>query len=617
MAKKEIKHVDLSKIENPKFLSGMTYQELDVLSDDIRDYIIDITSKNGGHLSANLGTIESTIALCRVFDFSKDKIIFDVGHQCYTYKLLTGRSLENLRKKDGVSGYQKMSESPYDHFEAGHSSTSISAANGMAIAKKLKNESYSVVAFIGDSSIQNGLAFEALNNLAQSGNKVIIVLNDNGMSISQPVGGMSKLFRRLSGSSFYLKSKSVFRRFFFITRFGKWVWVKFTKVKNWFKRKLINLTMFETLGYEYIGPVDGHYIRHVEKALKRAKKSAKPVVVHLKTIKGHGYQYAEEDMDGEWHGVSSFNKETGAFAYKDGYVSWSEQYKFLLKSEMELNKNLITIVPATGHGSDLDSLFKSFPNRIIDVGIAEEHAFTLAGGLAVSGIHPVISIYSTFLQRSYDELSHDIARMNLDATILIDRAGLVGADGDTHQGIYDEAFLYTIPNTTIAMASRSNEALSLMKESLCHHGVFAIRYPREYFHSKAEEVKKIPYGTWKVELESVKKGTAIVSVGPVTVELKDKLVALHKDVTLFNAIYVKPMDENKVKELLEYSRVIIYNAYATKEGFAQALESKLLENGYRGKVVIKTVPTVFVKHATIAQQREEFKLTIDDIIDLI
>ena len=617
MAKKEIKHVDLSKIENPKFLSGMTYQELDVLSDDIRDYIIDITSKNGGHLSANLGTIESTIALCRVFDFSKDKIIFDVGHQCYTYKLLTGRSLENLRKKDGVSGYQKMSESPYDHFEAGHSSTSISAANGMAIAKKLKNESYSVVAFIGDSSIQNGLAFEALNNLAQSGNKVIIVLNDNGMSISQPVGGMSKLFRRLSGSSFYLKSKNVFRRFFFITRFGKWVWVKFTKAKNWFKRKLINLTMFETLGYEYIGPVDGHYIRHVEKALKRAKKSAKPVVVHLKTIKGHGYQYAEEDMDGEWHGVSSFNKETGAFAYKDGYVSWSEQYKFLLKSEMELNKNLITIVPATGHGSDLDSLFKSFPNRIIDVGIAEEHAFTLAGGLAASAIHPVISIYSTFLQRSYDELSHDIARMNLDATILIDRAGLVGADGDTHQGIYDEAFLYTIPNTTIAMASRSNEALSLMKESLCHHGVFAIRYPREYFHSKAEEVKKIPYGTWKVELESSKKDTAIVSVGPVTVELKEKLVALHKDVTLFNAIYVKPIDENKVKELLEYSKVIIYNAYATKEGFAQALESKLLESGYHGEVVIKTVPTVFVKHATIPQQREEFKLTIDDIIDLI
>lgn len=617
MAKKEIKHVDLHKIENPKFLKKMSYQELEVLSDDIRNYIVDITSKNGGHLSANLGTVEATIALCRCFDFSKDKIIFDVGHQCYTYKILTGRPLETLRKKDGISGYQKMSESPYDHFEAGHSSTSISVANGMAIARGLKKEKYDIVAFIGDSAIQNGLAFEALNNVAQSGNKVIIILNDNEMSISQPVGGLSKAFRRLSGSSFYLKSKSAFRKFFFITRFGKWMWVKFTKIKNWFKRKVISLNTFDTLGFNYIGPVDGHYIRHIEKALKRAKKSPKSVVLHIKTIKGHGYKYAEEDVDGEWHGVSSFNKETGEFNTQDAVVSWSEQYKFLLKNEMELDKNLVTIVPATGHGSDLDSLFKSFPNRMIDVGIAEEHAFTLAGGLAVSGMHPVISIYSTFLQRSYDELSHDIARMNFDLTILIDRAGLVGSDGDTHQGIYDEAFLYTIPNTTIAMASRSNEALSLMKESLCHHGVFAIRYPREFFQMKADEVKKIPYGTWKLELESKSKEVAIVSVGPNTVKLKEKLLELNKDVTLYNAIYVKPMDENKVKELLQYRKIIVYNAYATKEGFANALEAKLLESGYQGKVVIKTVPTVFVKHATVDQQREEFGLRIDGIIDLL
>ena len=617
MAKKEIKHINLSEIKNPKFLNDLSYKELDVLSDDIRNYIIDITSKNGGHLSANLGAIEATIAMCRAFDFSKDKVIFDVGHQCYTYKILTGRSLETLRKKDGISGYQKMSESLYDHFEAGHSSTSISVANGMAIARKLKKENYDIVAFIGDSSIQNGLAFEALNNIALSGNKVIIILNDNNMSISQPVGGMSKLFRRLSGSSFYLKSKNVFRKFFFLTRFGKWMWVKFTKIKNWFKRKVINLTMFDTLGFDYIGPVDGHYIRHVEKALKRAKKSPKPVVVHIKTIKGHGYEYAEEDIDGEWHGVSSFNKETGEFNTPDAVVSWSEQYKFLLKNEMEINKNIVTIVPATGHGSDLDSLFEAFPTRMVDVGIAEEHAFTLAGGLAVSGMHPVISIYSTFMQRSYDELSHDIARMNFDLTILIDRAGLVGSDGETHQGIYDEAFLYTIPNTTITMASRTNEALSLMKESMCHHGVFAIRYPREFFQMKADEVKKIPYGTWKVEIESQKKDVAIVSVGPNTVKLKDKLEELGKDVALFNAIYVKPMDKRKVNELLQYKTVIIYNPYATKEGFANALEVALLENGFTGKVITKTVPTVFVKHATIDQQREEFGLRIDDIIDLL
>ena len=286
MAKKEIKHFDIEKIENPEFLKSLSYKELDVLSDDIRDYIIDKVSKNGGHLSANLGTIDATIALCRNFDFTKDKIVFDVGHQCYSYKILTGRKLDTLRKKDGISGFQKMSESPYDHFEAGHSSTSISAVSGMAIARDLKKDHYECVAFIGDSAIQNGLAFEALNNVAQSKHKVIIVLNDNDMSISQPVGGLSKLFRRLSGSSFYMKSKNVARKFFFLTRFGMWLWVKFTKIKNWFKRKVINLTMFDTLGFDYIGPIDGHYIRHIDKALKRAKKSPKSVVLHIKTIKG-------------------------------------------------------------------------------------------------------------------------------------------------------------------------------------------------------------------------------------------------------------------------------------------------------------------------------------------
>ncbi len=617
MAKKEVQHIDIANIKNPDFLKDLSYKELDVLSEDIRNYILDITSTHGGHVSANLGTVEATISLCRNFDFLKDKLIFDVGHQCYTYKILTGRNLETLRKKGGVSGFQKISESPYDHFEAGHSSTSISVAEGMALARDLKGEKYDVVAFIGDSSIQNGLAFEALNNLAQSNHKVIIILNDNDMSISQPVGGLSKAFRRLSGSAFYLKSKNVFRKIFFLTRFGKWMWVHFTKVKNWFKRKVINLNVFDTLGFDYIGPIDGHYIRHIDKALRRAKKSPKSVVLHIKTIKGHGYKYAEEDVDGDWHGVSGFNKDTGEIHTKQAVVSWSEQYKFLLKNEMELNENIVTIVPATGHGSDLDSLFTSFPKRIIDVGIAEEHAFTLAGGLASQGINPVISIYSTFLQRSYDELSHDVARMNFDMTILIDRAGLVGGDGDTHQGIYDEAFLYTIPNVTIAMASRSNEALSLMKESLCHHGVFAIRYPREYFSAEGEEVKKIPYGSWKLELESSSNKTAIVSVGPVTVDLKNKLLSLKKDVTLYNAIYVRPFNNSYVKDLLNYKEVIIYNPYATKEGFAQALEAQLLESGYQGKVIIKTVSTEFVKQGTIEEQRQEFGIRIDDIIDLL
>ena len=614
MAKKELRHIDIKDIQNPEFLKDLNYKELDLLSDDIRKYIIDITSKNGGHLSSNLGTVETTISLCRNFDFTKDKIVFDVGHQSYTYKILTGRKLDTLRKKDGISGFQKMSESPYDHFEAGHSSTSISVATGLAYARDLKKEKYDVIAFIGDSSIQNGLAFEGLNALSESGHKVIIILNDNDMSISKPVGGLSNMFRRFSTSTFYRKTKGAFR-FILRGRFGHWLFAKMARIKNWLKRKVINMTVFDNLGYSVIGPIDGHYIRQIDHALARAKKLNKSVVVHVKTIKGKGYEYAERDTDGDWHGVGNFNVETGEIIVKDAQVSWSAQYSVLLKNEMQINDKIIGIVPATGHGSALDSLFKIYPQRMIDVGISEEHAFTFAGGLAVSGFHPVISIYSTFLQRSYDELSHDLARMNLNATLLIDRAGLVGSDGETHQGIYDEAFLYTIPNITIAMASRSNEALSLLKESTCNHGVFAIRYPREYFSTKGEEVKKIPYGSWKEELAG--KDIAIVSVGPITLKLKEALKAANKDVTLFNAIYLRPMDQNKIRQLLSYKKVIIYNAYATKEGFATALEDQLYSLGYKGEVIVRCVPTVFVKQASIEEQREEFGLLVSDIISLI
>ena len=615
MANKELRRIDVKNIESPEIVKELNYKELDLLSKDIRDYILDITSKNGGHVSSNLGTVETIISLCRNFDFLKDKIIFDVGHQCYTYKILTGRSLERLRKKDGVSGFQKMSESPYDHFECGHSSTSISVACGLATARDLNKEKYEIIAFIGDSSISNGLAYEGLNNLASSGHKVIIVLNDNDMSISQPVGGLSSLFRKLSNSEVYTKSKNVIRTLFQKTRFGRWCLRQMSRVKNWFKRKLINMTFFENLGYKMIGPVDGHYIKHLDKAFSRAKRMNNSVIVHVKTIKGKGYPYAENDSIGDWHGLSSFDKETGDIIVPEGAVSWSEQYKIILKNEMALNDKIITIVPATGHGSSLDSLFELYPSRTIDVGIAEEHALTMAGGLSVAGYHPVISIYSTFLQRAYDELFHDLARMNLNATILIDRAGLVGADGDTHQGIYDEAFLYTMPNVTITMAARTSEALSLMKESLCNHGVFTIRYPREYAYETSEPIKKIPYGSWKEEL--VGKDIAIVSTGPVTLPLKECLVELNKNVSLFNAVYLRPMDENKIRQLLSYRKVIIYNPYATKEGFVNALENRLIELGYKGEIVAKAVPTVCVTQASIVEQREQFGLNIKDIIALL
>ena len=434
--KKVIQRINLNEIKDPSFLARLNYDELNALSKDITDYIVDVTAKNGGHLSSNLGVVDATIALCRTFDFSKDKIIFDVGHQCYAYKILTGRSLERLRQKDGVCGFQRMDESPFDHFEAGHSSTSIAVANGMAVARDLNGEKYDVIAFIGDSSIANGLAFEALNDVAMQKHKVIIVLNDNDMSISYPVGGLSRLFRKYGTSSFYTKSKTFFRKILCWNGFGRWLYKIGGNFKNWIKIHVLRTNLFDNLGYALIGPVDGHDLKALEKAFAKAKKLNKSVVVHIKTVKGKGYEFAEDDKTGDWHGVGPFDKETGK-SLKPETLTWPELYSNLLLESMKNNDKLVAIVPGTGVGSYIDKIHKEFPKRTIDVGIAEEYAVTMSGGLSASGYHPVVSIYSTFLQRAYDEISHDVARPGLNATLLIDRAGLVGNDGTSHQGIYD------------------------------------------------------------------------------------------------------------------------------------------------------------------------------------
>lgn len=611
--KEELKRVNIEEIKNPEFLKDLSYKELDLLSQDICDYIVDKTSINGGHLSSNLGVIDSTIALCRVFDFSKDKIIFDVGHQCYTYKILTGRSLERLRKSDGVSGFQKIAESPYDHFECGHSSTSISAAKGMAIARDLNKEKYEIVAFIGDASLANGLAFEGLNNLSNGDNKVIIILNDNDMSITKPVGGLAKTFRNLSNSALYRRSKNAYQRVMKKTSFGRWILSWTGAIKNWVKRHVMSLNIFDNIGITYIGPIDGHDIKKLEKALIKAKNYDKSSVIHIKTIKGKGYKYAENDDSGKWHGVGSFDKETGKIHCDESKVSWSEVYSSTIVEAMSDNINAVLVVPATAVGSALDNIFELFPTRCFDVGIAEEHALTMSGGLAASGKHPIVAIYSTFLQRAFDELSHDVARMNLNATILIDRSGLVGEDGNTHQGIYDEAFLLSTPNTVVTMASRVSEAHGLMEESLKGHGVFCIRFPRAKV-SPSKEKEATPFGKWKKELSG--KDTAVVSTGPITLELKELIK--DKDVSLYNALYLKPMDDELIsKELVSYKRIIIYDAYAIENGFPQALLAKLNNLGYKGEVIIKAIPDVFVDHASIDEQLGKFGLTTKQIAELL
>ncbi|MBR0295354.1 MAG: 1-deoxy-D-xylulose-5-phosphate synthase [Bacilli bacterium] len=612
MSKKELRKIDITKIENPDFLHDLSYKELALLSEDIKNYIVNLTSDLGGHLSPNLGTIDATISLCRSFNFLNDKIIFDVGHQCYTYKILTGRNLEDLRKKGGTSGFQKTSESPYDHFEAGHSSTSISVANGMAIARDLDKKNYEVIAFIGDGSIVNGLALEGLNLAAQDNHKIIIVLNDNDMSINRPVGGLSKAFRKFSNSAFYIKSKS------FIARvFGKRISAFLAHVKNWFKRHLISMNLFDILEYKMIGPVNGHDIKAMDKAFKQAKKFKESVVVHIKTVKGHGYKPAEEDEYGKWHGVNKFDVESGQMIKDKTKKSWSVLYKEELDKSMAKHEEAVIVVPATGTGSHLGILFQKYPDRIIDVGIAEEHAVTMSGGLSISGKHPIISIYSTFLQRAYDEIHHDIARMNLGATFLVDRSGLVGEDGETHQGIYDEAFLLSIPNTIISMASNQKEAEYLLEESYKHNCPFFIRYPKENVVENNEEATCYEFGQWLVLNEATKKNVAIVSVGPLTRSLERMIKDEKIDATLILALFISPVDMDKVDSLLAYKNIIIYDAYATENGFARYLESILTEKGYKGNIILKAVPNTYVKQASVDEQREEFSLDLNSIKNCI
>ena len=615
----KVKHIDLSTIENPLFLKDLSYKELDVLASDIRAEILRATSTFGGHLSSNLGVVELTIALNRSFDFSKDKLIFDVGHQCYTHKILTGRSLENLRTKDGPSGFQKRCESIYDCYEAGHSSTSISAANGFAIARDLNHEDYDIVAFIGDSSIVSGLAFEGMNNLAHSNHKVIIVLNDNGMSISRPVGALASRFAKISTNAGYNRFKSSMRKSFKKGKVRKAIYNFFVGIKNWFKRHLVEPTIFTDLGFAYIGPVDGHNIKAIEKAINRAKNVDKSVVIHSCTLKGKGYKYAENDETGYWHGVSPFDLESGEPKNKhEGEISWSHLYSELCEQELKEHEKAILISPATIKGAGLDSISPEFKDRVIDVGIAEEHAATLASSLSLSGYHPVISIYSTFLQRAYDEVSHDLARMNCNATFLVDRSGLVGADGETHQGIYDEAYLSSIPNVTVTIASNADEAKALFNESFNNHGPFFIRLPRTLI-KKPESINKVnaPYGKWIKLTEDSSKKLAIISCGPSVRELLPLLKENNINATVINALYLNPIDEEMLSSLLGYSKIVIYDPYSTRGSLVNLTSAYLLEKGFKGALKAYFVPNEFVKQASIKEQLEKYGLLPEQIVSEI
>ncbi|MCQ2794487.1 MAG: 1-deoxy-D-xylulose-5-phosphate synthase [Bacilli bacterium] len=609
MEKSNLNINDIKEIKSPDFLRALNYAGLTDLSRLVRDNIINVTSARGGHLSSNLGVVDLTIALHRNFDFKKDKLIFDVGHQAYTHKILTGRDISSLRQKGGVSGFVKTSESPYDIFEAGHSSTSLSAAYAYALDRDNKDQHYNVVTLIGDASIANGVAFEALNHIPSSDHKVIIVLNDNEMAISSSVGGLSNIFRNLQTSRSYIFVKKGFRK---VLRLIKPLYRLAAKIKNWIKRHLIAINLFDAMGFVYIGVVDGHDFKAMDRAFNKAKKTPSSVIIHVRTIKGKGYPLAEQDKDGYWHGVAPFNKETGKpTAYHPDKISWSNVYHDLLINQLKNDKQFYLICPGTLMGSNLEDVAKLYPDRVIDTGIAEEHAVIVASNLAKLNYHVAVSIYSTFMQRAFDQISHDVARIHSPVVFLVDRSGLVGADGETHQGIYDEAFLMSTPNVNVMMASQINDAGAIFNQALKNKEATFIRYPRSLV--RKIEPTNVKYKGYEV----VKRGhkACVIGVGPLMRELSEAIKDLPVDsIVLFQ---LKPLEESLIKQLLTYQKIVIYTPYETSEGVGATLIRELTLRGFKHAIFLKAVPTTFIPQASITEQLAASGLSIKQMKEYI
>lgn len=539
---------DINNIKSPEFIKKLSISELEQLCNDIRQFIIENVSKTGGHLSSNLGVVEATVALHYVFNSPKDKIIFDVGHQCYTHKILTGRSSEfiNLRKKNGLNGFLSYNESVHDVWEAGHSSTSISAVSGFLEAKEIDPSIGEVIAFIGDGSIQNGLAFEGLNYIgSQKHQKAIIILNDNEMSISRNVGRMAINL----GKKRIKRSHQTLKKFIpkFLIKINK-------KTIASIKTFLYGNDIFSTLGYRYFGPIDGHNLKELIKYFTLAKNSETSIVIHLNTIKGKGYKFAEEDNLGLWHGTGPFNVVTGEKnSSTKNTIPWGKAISNLLFDILNNNKNIRVINPAMMIGSYFQELQLRYPKQLIDVGINEEHAVVMAATMSRLNLIPIISIYSTFLQRAYDEICHDVCRNNNHVIFLLDHAGIVSDDGSTHQGVFDIPMLISMPNIVISTPSNINEAKQLINMAINIKRPFVIRYPKDDVLIDNNCKKELSFGKWDVIYPI--KNVNIISYGDSIVDLKDKLA--NQNVGLINAIFVKPIDLELLKNLKGTKVIII------------------------------------------------------------
>jgi 1-deoxy-D-xylulose-5-phosphate synthase len=593
----------LSRIDRPAQLHALSRPELQQLAVELRAFVLDSVSRTGGHLSSNLGTVELTIALHHVFNTPDDRIVWDVGHQTYPHKILTGRreQMATLRQRGGISGFPRRAESEYDAFGTAHSSTSISAALGMAVASKLKGEARRVVAVIGDGALTAGEAFEALNNAGVSDVPLLVILNDNEMSISPPVGALNNYLARLVSGRVYTSAKEGVRR---ILRGSPPMLELAHKLEEHAKGLVTPATMFEEFGFNYIGPIDGHDLDSLIPALENLKRLDGPQFLHVITRKGQGYKLAEADPV-LYHGPGKFNPLEGIkpAAPRRTYTAVFGEW---LCDEAARDARVVGITPAMREGSGLVEFEQRFPTRYFDVGIAEQHALTFAGGMATEGLRPVVAIYSTFLQRAYDQLIHDIALQNLPVLFAIDRAGLVGADGATHAGAYDIAFLRCIPNMTVMTPADENECRQMLHTGLQIDGPSAVRYPRGVGPgvALASALTALPIGKGEIRRESNAAGSERIAILAFGAMLAPSLAAAaHFDATVANMRFVKPLDVALVRQLAQtHDLLVTVEEGAVMGGAGSACLEALAAQGVQVPVVQLGLPDVFVDHGDPAEQ---------------
>ena len=605
----------LHSLKKPSDIKKLDDKQTELLCKEIRQELLSAVSKNGGHLASNLGAVELTVAIHKNFSFPKDKVVFDVGHQSYVHKMLTGRleQFDTLRQKGGLAGFPKPNESKYDSFATGHSSTSVSAAFGLSQAKTIKREGGYVIAVVGDGAVSGGLVYEGLNNAGRSKDKLIVILNDNKMSISKNVGAMSRYLAKVRSKKGYHTFKTRVEKVLIrIPLIGKHLVRYAIKIKQGFKGMFFNSTIFEDFGFSYLGPIDGHDLNKLDYMLKLAKSEDKPVLLHVNTVKGKGYSYAEK-VPSDFHGVNPFDAESGELSSSG--ESFSKEFGKALVSFADNDKRICAITAAMRESTGLDEFSKKYKNRFFDVGIAEEHAVTFASGLAISGLVPFFAVYSTFLQRSYDMIVHDAALQNLKVILAIDRAGIVGADGETHQGVFDVSFLNSIPNVTIYSPCDFSLLRHDMKKAIYNDdGVVAIRYPRgnqvsgcflpdepsDYFvlGNPDASVALVTYGR---EYEQVYKAVKKCENPNI------KIICFNK---------INPIDENALKIAVNSKKVFIFEEGMKTGGFAEHFASLMYENGYTGKVDITAIKG-FVPHASVLESMQELGLDSESIYNKI